>query len=42
MAAEYSANAVQVVQPNASVIFTESPVPCKTCWSYSVWGLLSS
>lgn len=28
MAAEYSANAVQVVQPNASVIFTESPVPC--------------
>lgn len=28
MAAEYSANAVQLVQPNASVIFTESPVPC--------------
>lgn len=28
MAAEYSANAVQVVQPNGSVIFTESPVPC--------------
>lgn len=28
MAAEYSANAVQVVQPGASVIFTESPVPC--------------
>ena len=28
MAAEYSANAVQIVQPNASVIFTESPVPC--------------
>ncbi len=28
MAAEYSANATQVVQPNASVIFTESPVPC--------------
>lgn len=28
MAAEYSANAIQVVQPNASVIFTESPVPC--------------
>lgn len=28
MAAEYSANATQVVQPNASVIFTETPVPC--------------
>lgn len=28
MAAEYSANALQVVQPNGSVIFTESPVPC--------------
>lgn len=28
MAAEYSANALQLVQPNASVIFTESPVPC--------------
>lgn len=28
MAAEYSANALQIVQPNASVIFTESPVPC--------------
>lgn len=28
MAAEFSANAVQVVQPNGSVIFTESPVPC--------------
>lgn len=28
MAAEYSANATQVVQPNASVVFTESPVPC--------------
>ena len=28
MAAEYSANAVQVVQPNGSVIFTESLVPC--------------
>lgn len=28
MAAEYSANATQIVQPNGSVIFTESPVPC--------------
>ena len=28
MAAEYSANATQVVQPTAPVIFTESPVPC--------------
>ena len=28
MAAEYSANAVQLVQPNAAVVFTESPVPC--------------
>lgn len=28
MAAEYSANAVQVVPANGSVIFTESPVPC--------------
>ncbi len=28
MAAEYSANAVQTVAPNTSVIFTESPVPC--------------
>lgn len=28
MAAEYSANAVQVVPVNGSVIFTESPVPC--------------
>lgn len=28
MAAEFSANAVQVVQPNAPIIFTESPVPC--------------
>ena len=28
MAAEYSANAVQTVQPGGSVIFTESPVPC--------------
>lgn len=28
MAAEYSANALQLVQPNGSVIFTESPVPC--------------
>lgn len=28
MAAEYSANAVQTVAANGSVIFTESPVPC--------------
>lgn len=28
MAAEYSANAAQTVQPNGSVIFTESPVRC--------------
>ena len=28
MAAEYSANAVQVIPVNGSVIFTESPVPC--------------
>lgn len=28
MAAEYSANALQNVSPNQSVIFTESPVPC--------------
>ena len=28
MGAEYSANAAQTVQPGASVIFTESPVPC--------------
>lgn len=28
MAVEFSANAVQVVQPNASVIFTANPVPC--------------
>lgn len=28
MACEYSANTSQVVQPNGSVIFTESPVPC--------------
>lgn len=26
--AEYSANAVQTLAPNAPVIFTESPVPC--------------
>lgn len=26
--AEYSSNAVQVVNPGESVIFTESPVPC--------------
>ena len=28
MAAEYSANALQTVPANGSVIFTESPVPC--------------
>lgn len=28
MAAEYSANAIQNVASNGSVIFTESPVPC--------------
>lgn len=30
MAAEYSANALQTVAANAPVIFTESPVPCRT------------
>lgn len=30
MAAEYSANAVQLVLPNQPVIFTESPVPCRS------------
>jgi len=34
MAAEYSANALQLVQPNASVIFTESPVPCNRGFVY--------
>ena len=29
MAAEYSANAVQTVEVNAPVVFTESPVPCR-------------
>ena len=29
MAAEYSSNALQTVAPNGSVIFTESPVPCR-------------
>ena len=28
MAAEYSANALQLVQTNGSVIFSEAPVPC--------------
>lgn len=28
MSAEYSANVLQTVSPNQSVIFTESPVPC--------------
>lgn len=27
--AEYSANAAQVVNPGESVVFTESPVPCR-------------
>lgn len=27
--AEYSANAVQTVQPNLSVTFTDNPIPCK-------------
>ena len=26
--AEYSANAVQIVNPREAVVFTESPVPC--------------
>ena len=26
--AEYSANAVQIVNPGESIVFTESPVPC--------------
>lgn len=29
MSAELSANAVQVVPANSSVVFTETPVPCK-------------
>ena len=29
MAAEFSANAVQVVPANGSVVFTETPVPCR-------------
>lgn len=34
MAAEYSANAIQTVAPNGSVIFTESPVPCRKGYIY--------
>lgn len=34
MAAEYSANALQTVAPGGSVIFTESPVPCKKGFIY--------
>lgn len=34
MAAEYSANAAQVVPANGSVIFTESPVPCNCGFLY--------
>ena len=30
MAAEYSANALQIVEAGQSVIFTESPVPCRS------------
>lgn len=29
MAAEYSSNLIQTVEPNQAVIFTESPVPCR-------------
>lgn len=28
--AEYSANAVQIVNPGESIVFTESPVPCNS------------
>lgn len=28
MAAEYSSNAIQTVEPGQAVVFTESPVPC--------------
>lgn len=34
MAAEYSANAIQTVASNGSVIFTESPVPCRQGFVY--------
>lgn len=34
MAAEYSANASQLVPVNGSVIFTESPVPCNCGYIY--------
>lgn len=34
MAAEFSANDLQTVQPSTSVIFTNSPVPCKRGWIY--------
>lgn len=34
MAAEYSANAVQTVAANQSLIFTESPVPCRRGFVY--------
>ena len=34
MAAEYSANAAQVVPANGSVIFTESPAPCNCGYIY--------
>ncbi len=34
MAAEYSANAIQTVAVGGSVIFTESPVPCRKGYIY--------
>ena len=34
MSAEYSANALQTVSPNQSIIFTESPVPCRKGFVY--------
>ena len=34
MAAEYSGNNLQTVAPNQSIIFTESPVPCRRGFIY--------
>ena len=34
MSAEYGANAIQTVASNGSVIFTESPVPCRRGFIY--------
>ena len=34
MAAEYSANGLQVVAPGGGVVFTESPVPCNRGYIY--------